>query len=401
MNREQAISRNSWTPLDTRDTHRLLLTSRGRSMFPAQGDSTLYLPLTPLCLLLFLRTAIIRLGGMGLTEEEADFLDSLPALASTNPPPLPLKHKKPHARQRSNSLGLNTNLYKYPSSLTGPPSPSELNAAGSISGPGTNLASSLWPRKGGSSYSVPPSTLSSSTSPEPEPNSEVNAEAKLVYLPPISPSRRSGPSESLPPLIPRLSRPSTPSTPHSPSTPSTPSTPSKTSHGAKPFLLRSPSVDWRERGPVSPGAPLNQSRKKGRGTFWTAIQEAGVPIYLGTPGFDGESRSLRIHVNVSNNYLRSVRAMPFRTRNVLFAYCAFDCILGHRSVLSCLRRGAEVIKGGFVGIFAHSGKQLELMNYFAGFRPRATLTQGSYNTQPMLWYVVNQITKPRTLQLIS
>ena len=220
---------------------------------------------------------------MGLTEEEADFLDSLPALASTYPPLLPLKRKEPRPRLRFNSLGSHTSSYKYPSNLTGPPSPSVLsNTAGPISSPGTNLASSLWPQKGGSPYPSHLSTLSSSTSPEPGSNSEGDAEeAGSVCLPPISPSRVSGPSESLPSLIPR---PSTSPTPSTPSAPLAPPTPSKTSPGRTPFLLR-PLTEW-----GSTEAPSNQNRKEGKETIWTAIRNASVPIYLRNPTFDGESR---------------------------------------------------------------------------------------------------------------
>ena len=224
---------------------------------------------------------------MGPTKEEADFLgslDSSPALASDYPPSPSLRHKKPRARL--NSFGLNTNPYNYSSNLTGPPSPSTLNVVGSISGPGTNLASSLRPHKGESPYPFPPPTFSSSTPPEPGQNPKAGVEgAKLVCLPPISSSRRSGPSESLPSLIPRLPRPSTPPTPPTPSIPSTPPTPSK---GTSPrFSLRLPTANWGEHCSGSPNTPSNQSRK-GERPVWTTIQGVGVPIYLCNPGFDGE-----------------------------------------------------------------------------------------------------------------
>jgi len=209
---------------------------------------------------------------MGLTEDEANFLESLTISTSTRPPSLPLK---PHKRQRSTSLGLYTNPYKTLSNLIRPPSPSVSGAAGSISGLGAKLASSLWPQKGESSYPF---------------YSEANAEeGRRIYLPPISPSRKSGPSESLPSLTPRLSRPSSPSEPPTPSTPPTPS--KKRSAGIRPFSLRPPTVSWEELGSGSPGVSGDQDREKGNETFWTAIQEAGVPVYLGTPGFDGGSRS--------------------------------------------------------------------------------------------------------------
>jgi len=221
---------------------------------------------------------------MGLTEEEADFLDSLTASTSTRPPPPPLKHKESNTRPRSSSLGLYNNPFKVSSNLIRPPSPSVSGAAGSISGLGAKLASSLWPQKGELAYPFHPSTFKSSSSPEPDPNSEANAEGRRVYLPPISPSRRSGPSESLPSLIPRLPRPP------SPSEFSTPTPPKETSARTRPFLLRSPTVNWEGFGSGSSGESGGQNRGKGKEIFWTAIQEAGVPIYLGTPGFDGGSR---------------------------------------------------------------------------------------------------------------
>jgi len=295
---------------------------------------------------------------MGLTQEEADFLDSLTALPSARPLSFPLKHKEPRTRPGSNSLRLYTGSYKVASNFTGPPSPSVSNAAGSTPDPGTNLASSLWPQKGDPSYSFPPSTLSSSTSSEPQPNSEAGTdEIRRVYLPPISPSRKSRPSESLPPLIPRLPRPSTPPTSSTYSTPSTPPTPSKkTSRGITPFLLRSPSVNWGRASSGSSNVSSDQDEKKG--AFWTAIQAAGVPIYLGTPGFDGGPMFPYMHGNILTVYLCSVSALPFCTRNVLFPRFPFDSTLRYRGLLSRLRCGAKAIEGRFVGIFFRSKEAL-------------------------------------------
>ena len=245
---------------------------------------------------------------MGLTQEEADFLDSLTALASSNSPPFPLKNKKPHIRPSSNPLGSYTNPYQHSSDLAGPPSPSVSAAAGPDPAPSTNLASSLWPHKG---KSFPLSFLSSSTSPEHGPNSEADTEdARLVYLPPISPSRRS--TESLPPLglIPRLSKPPTPSTPSAPSIPSTPPTPPKEGGPAlKPFSLRPSTVNWEE--PRS-----GSTSKKGKEPFWTAIQDAGVPIYLSTPGFDGELEAPHTRTFHPLSVQRSRSALPHSARIV-------------------------------------------------------------------------------------
>jgi len=228
---------------------------------------------------------------MGLTEEEADFLKSSTTFTPVRPPPFPLKYKRPQARLRSNSLsGLNTNSYKISSNLTGPPSPSISRATRSISGLDTNLASSLWPQKGESSRSFPTSTLSS---PRLGPNSQADVETgKRVHLPPISQSRRSGPSESLPSLIPRLPRPSSPSL-LSASTPSTPST--KTNARLSPFTLRPPTVKWDD---LDLGPYDARNSAKDKEILWTAIQDAGVPIYLGTPGFDGQSMPLNMHENI-------------------------------------------------------------------------------------------------------
>lgn len=60
--------------------------------------------------------------AMDLTEQEANYFESLPP--PTGPSPFGLKPKKPSARPRSNSLRLKSSPYKVPSSLTGPPSPS-------------------------------------------------------------------------------------------------------------------------------------------------------------------------------------------------------------------------------------------------------------------------------------
>ena len=251
-------------------------------------------------------------------------MDSLATLGPAYPPSFPLKYKRPYARLRSNSLGSRINSLKHSSNLTGPPSPSELDAAGSISSPGTNLASSLWPHQGEPSHLFPPLTISSSTSPEPEPDSEAGTEeARPVYLPPISPSRKSGPSESLPPLIPRLPRPSAPPT-HPASAPSTPSVSSKgTSPKIRPFLLRTPTVNRKEHGPGFLKASSDRSRKKNKETFWTAIQDAGVPIYLGTPGFDGEPRFPSTHANVSTT-ARTVFAL---CPSALGTYCSPSALL--------------------------------------------------------------------------
>jgi hypothetical protein len=233
---------------------------------------------------------------MALTEEETDFLESLTALASIRPPLSPLKNKDPHTRARSKSLGLHINLHKISSNLTGPPSPSVSDASGSISDPCTNLASSLWPQKEGSSYSFPPSVLRSSTSHEPEPDSDAGAvEGRRVDLPPISPSRKSGPSESLPPLMPQLSRPPSPSAPTRLLTP----TPSRErSVGINPFPFRLSYVNWEEPSSRSSNTPLIRNRQRNQKTLWTAIQEAGVPIYFATPGFDGGFKPPYMHDNM-------------------------------------------------------------------------------------------------------
>ena len=259
---------------------------------------------------------------MGLTEQEADFLESLTGSGSTRSPSLPLKNKKPYARPTSHSLGLNVKSYKISSNLTGPPSPSVSGEAGSNSDPGTNLASSLWPQKGESSQSFPLSTLSSSTSSEPQPNSEVDGEEarRVLYLPPISSSRKHGPRESLPSLIPRLSRPSLPaSTTHS--APSSPTTPSKEAcSGTSPFLLRPLASNGGEFESRPSDAPLCQ---KDKGTLWTAIQDAGVPIFLGTPGFDGESMSLCRHENMSTIIYAVFALCP----SALGTYCSPTALL--------------------------------------------------------------------------
>lgn len=257
---------------------------------------------------------------MGLTEQEADFLESLTGSGSTRPPSLPLKNKKPYARPTSHSLGLNVKSYKISSNLTGPPSPSVSGEAGSSSDSGTNLASSLWPQKGESTQSFLLSTPSS----EPQPNSEANGEeARRLYLPPISSSRKHGPSESLPSLIPRLSRLSLPTSP-APSTPSSPATPSKEAcSGTSPFLPRPLAVNEGEFGSRPSDAPSCQNRKKDNGTLWTAIQDAGVPIFLGTPGFDGESMSLCRHENMSTIIYAVFALCP----SALGTYCSPTALL--------------------------------------------------------------------------
>lgn len=60
----------------------------------------------------------------------------------------------------------------------------------------------------------------------------------------------------------------------------------------KPFSLRPPTVNWEEHRSGSSGGKSSES-------FWTLIQEAGVPIYLNTPGFDGGLEPLHIYANVS------------------------------------------------------------------------------------------------------
>jgi len=215
---------------------------------------------------------------MGPTEEEAEFLSWVEQSALTRPSLLPLKRKGQHSRQRSNSLsGLDTNSYKISSSFTGPPSPVS-SATGSSSNPRTNLASSSWPQKGESPYSFSPSTLPFFASPKPEPNSVV-AEKGHSHLPPIKRPRRSGPSEPLPPpdLISRLPGQSLQSSSSAPSSPATPTRPKRLS-------FRLPAVNQDQ---FIPGS----SNTHNKGTLWTAILDAGFPIYLGTPGFDGQSRS--------------------------------------------------------------------------------------------------------------
>ena len=260
---------------------RLLLTSSCGSMFPPH---TLCRSLSLLYLLLFSpspRTPVICLSVvMDPTEEEADFPNSSMGLAPARPPLFPLRHNKPSAQKRSNPLiDLETNSYKVPSSLTGPPSPSASGIVGSIFDTNSILASSSWPQRVEESYSFPLSTFLSSTSPR---NSEaVVEEEKRTPLPPISQSCRSNSS-----LIPRLSGPSLPPSSSPPSSPTPPS--EQTDVGSRSFLLKPPTVDWDEFASRS-SDPLN---RKDKVALWAAIQVAGVPIYLSNPGFDGQSRSL-------------------------------------------------------------------------------------------------------------
>ena len=188
---------------------------------------------------------------MGPTEEEANYLESLPP--PTGPSPFALKLKKPSARTRSNSLRLKTNSYQISSSLTGPPSPSRTS----------------W------------------STPELRPN--------LVSS---SQLRKTKPSPSLPRSF------------------SSPLPSNRTDVRSNPFSLRPPTVNWDGFGSGS------SVQKQAKASLWAAIQKAGVPIYLNTPGFDGEPRPLyRTHESICRPLLCSVLALSFRTWDILLAYC--------------------------------------------------------------------------------
>ena len=223
----------------------------------------------PLYLLLSLqspRIAFIRPGVlMGLTEEEAEFFESLTALASATSPPFPLKIKGPGTRPRSNSFSSYPSSHNTSPNSTRSPSPSTSDASGSIDDPDTNLDSSLWSRKEGPpSRSFLLSIPAPPTPSESEQSSEV--EERRVNLPPISPSRKSGPSESLPSLIPQLSVPPPPPGLY------TLKPPGLIREG---FDTRLSTASW------------DKSKQKNIQPFWNAIQEANAPIYLSTPGLDG------------------------------------------------------------------------------------------------------------------
>ena len=202
---------------------------------------------------------------MGLTEEEAEFFESLTALASATSPPFPLKIKRPGTRPRSNSFSSYASSHNTSPNSTRSPSPSTSDASGSIDDPDTNLDSSLWSRKEGpSSRSFLLSIPAPPTPSESEQSSEV--EERRVNLPPISPSRKSGPSESLPSLIPQLSIPPPPP-------------------GL--YTLKPPGLSREGFGTRLSTASWHKSKQKNIQPFWNAIEEASVPIYLSTPGLDG------------------------------------------------------------------------------------------------------------------
>jgi len=256
---------------------------------------------------------------MCLTEEEAAFLNSLTELPPVCPPPFPPKRKRQHSSQGSDSLGdLNTSSYKLLSNLTGPPSPLVPRATWWTFDPVTTLASSSWPQKGESPNSLPASTLSPSASPETEPSSEVVAEERgRIYLPPISQSRKSCPSDSLPSLVdPQLSSPSLLPPSFTSSFPTTPTVPSKETNWLRQFSLRPPTANWDEFGS---GSSDTHDRGKYKGSLWTAIQDAGVPIYLGTPGFDGQSKS---PYSIHENILTIIHAVLSLCPSALGTYCS-------------------------------------------------------------------------------
>jgi hypothetical protein len=61
--------------------------------------------------------------------------------------------------------------------------------------------------------------------------------------------------------------------------------------GINPFTLKPSTVNWEEFCFGPSDASLARNRQKQEQNFWAAIREAGVPIYLGTPGFDGAFKS--------------------------------------------------------------------------------------------------------------
>ena len=212
---------------------------------------------------------------MGLTEEEANYLKSLPP--PTRPFPFTLGFKRPPTRTKSNSLHLKTKSYKISSSLTGPPSPSR--ATWSISGPRPGLASSSRPRRTESSHSLPFSFSSPPTSP-PSPD---DADVRL-----------------------------------------------------NPFSLRPPTVNWNGFG------PRLSVKKQAKTSLWAAIRNAGVPIYLNTPGFDSKSRfPYCTRESLCRPLPCSVLALSFRTWDVLFTYCNKGDARRSRSLLPRLRRGKK------------------------------------------------------------
>ena len=238
---------------------------------------------------------------MGSTEEGDGFLDSLFAFAPTRPPPSPLKIR--NTQPSSSSLGLSASPRKVPIQWTGLPSLSVLDPF--EPGPGTRLASSLlasswWPRNGGRSRSRPYPILSPPTSPELDPDFEAGAvNGRPADFPPISLSCISAPSEPLP----------------SP----------ETGGEENEFKLRPATVNWEEFGSGSSAASWarGENRNANTQTLWMAIQEAGVPIYLGTPGFDGESKSPRMQTRIPTILSTAFALCP----SALGTYCSPTALL--------------------------------------------------------------------------
>ena len=208
---------------------------------------------------------------MELTEDEAQF-------ASTSPPSSPPPRiKESRAPPRSNSPWLHTSPHNSSTVLYSSPP---------IHYPGINLASSLWPQNCETACSHPPSTPPSPNSPEPQPDPETDAVGSgRVDLRLISRARNFTSSEPLPPLSPRLPEISPPHT-RSPLLPS-PIISQKAGTGRNGFIISPATVNWGEVGSDFSTLSLDQNIQKAR-TFWAAIQERSVPVYLGTPNLDGE-----------------------------------------------------------------------------------------------------------------
>lgn len=291
---------------------------------------------------------------MSPTEDEARLLDSSTEFASTHPPLSPLKINQPYTRPRSNPLNLHAGSHRISAELTGPPSPSVSSGSGLIPDLGTNPASSLWPQVERKSYLRHSSTLSSFTSSGSKPNSGADAE-EHVDLPPISPSRKYVPFEPLPSVIPQ--RPRSPSPPVPPTLLTSPTLPQRTGSGRNRLVLRPATVNWGGFDSGFPARPPDQNKRNNKQIVWKTIQKAGVPVYLDTPGFDGESKSPHLHTQVFNNPLCSVHALPFRIRHILLSHCSFGGIFRYRCILSPLCCGAKVIKERSVGISGHPGEK--------------------------------------------
>lgn len=91
---------------------------------------------------------------------------------------------------------------------------------------------------------------------------------------------------------------------------------SRSSSFGKLFLFRPASAFLKELNPGLSAPPLNQNGHKRRP--WAAIREAGVPIYLDTPGFDGEFESLRTHAGISLAFYVVLALFP----SSLGTYCS-------------------------------------------------------------------------------